>query len=71
MQDDFSFLSFQFRHHLAHFAAGHHFHHFTGLVELFQQTVYFLNVRSATFGDTRRREPFKMAGLLRSSGVME
>ena len=36
-------LLLHLRHHLTHLAACDHLHHLARLVELFQQTVYFLN----------------------------
>ena len=68
----FTFLSFQFRHHFTHFTAGHHFHHLTGLIELFQQSVHFLNVCTATFGNTlaaRTVQNSRVAAFFRSHGV--
>ena len=38
-------------YHLTHLAASDHLHHLAGLVKLFQQAVYFLNIRTATFGN--------------------
>lgn len=41
-----------FLHHSGHLAARNHLHHLTGLVELLQQTVDFLNVCTTTLGNS-------------------
>ena len=45
-------LLLHLRHHLTHLAACDHLHHLARLVELFQQTVNFLNSGTATLGNT-------------------
>lgn len=62
---------FHFRHHFAHFATCHHLHHLAGLLKLFEQSVDFLNVGTATFGYACTARTVKRAGLERSFGVME
>lgn len=54
------------------FHLGSHFHHFASLVELFEQSVDFLDGGSATFGDSLSSatiEHFRVASFVGSHGV--
>ena len=63
-------LSSKLRHaHLAHRHVGHVLHHLTSLLKLLKQTVYLLNVGTATLGNTLTAaavDSFGMATLLGS-----